>query len=130
MRNPQIAPAADGAGLPIIIIMNNPKQVYEARNLTEAEQVKSLLASEQIAATVQSGALENVFGEMASNSETLPTVWVNDSDSDKAMKLVDEFKKGPLENARMTWTCPRCGEVLEGQFSRCWKCNTPRMEIV
>lgn len=109
--------------------MNNPTKIYEARNLAEAELLKSLLHSESIMANVQEGALENVFGEMSSNAETLPTVWVNDSDSDQAMKLVDEFKKGPAENAGAKWTCSRCGEVLEGQFSRCWKCNTSRMEI-
>jgi rubrerythrin len=111
--------------------MNKPTKIYEARNLGEAELVKSLLQSESIVANVQEGALENVFGEMASNAETLPTVWVDDADFAKAQKIIDDFKNEgtPADQARTTWTCPRCGEVLEGQFSRCWKCNTPRTEI-
>ncbi len=24
------------------------------------------------------------------------------------------------------WTCTKCGERLEDQFDRCWKCQTPK----
>jgi hypothetical protein len=24
------------------------------------------------------------------------------------------------------WTCAKCGEVLEPQFSQCWNCGSPR----
>jgi hypothetical protein len=109
--------------------MDNPKQVYEARNLPEAELIKSLLQSEGIAGTVQTGPLEAAFGELTGNAETLPSVWVNDPDFNKATQIIEEFKQRPPAQASSKWTCPTCGEVLEGQFSSCWKCNTQRTEI-
>ena len=24
------------------------------------------------------------------------------------------------------WTCKQCGETVEDQFDRCWKCSTPK----
>lgn len=110
--------------------MDNPKQVYEARNLPEAELVKGLLESEGIPSTVQAGALEAAFGELTGNAETLPSVWVDDPDLAKAAQIIDEFKqRPPASQASSKWTCPKCGEVLEGQFSSCWKCNTQRTDI-
>jgi len=111
--------------------MNNLKKVYEARNLAEAELVKGLLQAEEISGSVQEGALEAVFGEMAGNAETLPSVWVNDSDFDSALTVVDDYKRGgpPAAQAGNDWICPRCGEKLQGQFSSCWKCNTGRPAI-
>jgi hypothetical protein len=111
--------------------MNNPKKVYEALNLAEAELVKGLLQTEEISSTVQEGALEGILGEMAANAETLPSVWVNDGDYDRALAVVDEYKRNgpPAAHAAAAWICPRCGEKIEGQFSSCWKCNTARTAI-
>jgi hypothetical protein len=108
--------------------MNNSKRVYEARDPAEAELVNGLLEAEGIAGTVQQGALEAIFGEMAGNSETLPSVWVRESDVDNARRIIEQFKRAglPVDSARSNWTCPGCGEKLEAQFSSCWKCNTER----
>lgn len=108
--------------------MNNPKRVYEARNLAEAELVKGLLQSANVHSIVQEGALETVFGEMVSNAETLPSVWVNESDVQNAEKIVEEFKRGHAA-AGSHWRCPRCGELLDSQFTGCWKCNTQRTQM-
>jgi predicted RNA-binding Zn-ribbon protein involved in translation (DUF1610 family) len=108
--------------------MNNSKRVYEARDPAEAELVKGLLEAEGIVGTVQQGALETIFGEMAGNSETLPSVWVRESDVDTARKIIEEFNRVglPVGSTGSNWTCPGCGETLEAQFSSCWKCNTAR----
>ena len=35
----------------------------------------------------------------------------------------DEHPEGSLS---WTWTCPRCGEDVESQFSECWNCGSER----
>jgi rubrerythrin len=55
-------------------------------------------------------------------------VWVNEQDVDRAMQIISEMKEGgpATIEPQSNWTCPKCGEVLEGQFSNCWNCSTER----
>lgn len=105
-------------------------RVYSARDLAEAHFVKGLLATEQIPAVIESGALQAVLGAIPVNPESLPSVWVEEEYTERAMQIIGEMQHGgpAATEAQRTWTCPRCGEVLEGQFSNCWKCGTPRPE--
>ena len=53
-------------------------------------------------------------------------LWVqNDEDYDRAVTLLAEWRH-PAAAAHSAWICPRCDEAREGQFSKCWKCGTPR----
>lgn len=105
-------------------------KVYGARDLAEAQFVKGLLESEEIDAVIQSGPLQAVLGEIPVTPESLPTVWVNEADLDRARPIIEELKKGgpPAHATQSNWTCPKCGEVLEGQFTQCWNCGTARPE--
>lgn len=104
------------------------KQVYGARDLAEAHFVKGLLDGEEIPAVVQSGPLQAVLGEVPVSPESLPSVWVHENDTDKAMRIIGEMKQGgpAALDPHASWTCPRCSEVMEGQFSACWHCGTQR----
>ncbi len=108
------------------------KLIYEARDPSEAQLVKGFLEAEEIRVIVQSGALGAVLGEMSASPETLPSVWVDEPDVDRARVIVDRFKSGELTSdvAASNWVCPRCGEALEGQFSKCWHCGTQRPAAV
>lgn len=53
-------------------------------------------------------------------------LWVeNDADYAAAAALVREWQQ-PTRTGGAEWTCPSCGEELESQFSKCWKCGTQR----
>lgn len=53
-------------------------------------------------------------------------LWVeNDADYPAAIALLEEWQH-PTRVPGADWTCSRCGERLEGQFSKCWKCGTRR----
>ena len=55
-----------------------------------------------------------------------PEVWVvEDSEFAKACELRDAVTKLPPA-PQSSWTCPSCGEQLEGQFGSCWKCGANR----
>jgi hypothetical protein len=103
-------------------------KIYGARDLVEAQFVKGLLEAEQIEAVVQGGPLQSVLGEIPINPESLPTIWVHEKDVDHARVVIDELHQGgPVKTSpRPSWTCPRCGEILEGQFTTCWNCGGER----
>lgn len=54
-----------------------------------------------------------------------PEVWVDDSEYARACELRDAVTKLPAARQN-SWTCPSCGEPLEGQFGSCWKCGANR----
>jgi rubrerythrin len=45
---------------------------------------------------------------------------VHEKDADRARQLISEAQEEPASAA--TWTCPKCGTEIEGQFSECWNC--------
>jgi hypothetical protein len=104
------------------------KKVFIGRDAMEAHFLCDLLGSAGIQATVMGEALSTGRGELPLTGETLPSVWVRDTDVAKALTIVDEFVKGGQEDIAFAspWKCPRCGEELEGQFDVCWNCQTPR----
>jgi hypothetical protein len=104
--------------------------IYGARDSTEAQYVKGLLAAEGIEAVILGTALEGALGEIPYTPSALPTVWVNEADVPAAQRIIDEFRQGgPAKtDPQPKWTCPHCGEILEGQFTTCWKCGHNRPE--
>jgi hypothetical protein len=65
-------------------------------------------------------------------AQTIPSppfqaeLWVeNEEDYAEAAALMEEWLK-PTHTTGVPWTCSRCGEKLESQFSKCWKCGTRR----
>jgi len=106
------------------------KQVYLAENPIEAHMVVDLLQAQEIQAVVQG---EHLFAIRGAVPISYPTVWVVDEDDyDRARELALEFDRGqytlassgPL--AREPWTCPQCGEQIEGHFDQCWHCSAER----
>jgi hypothetical protein len=59
----------------------------------------------------------------------LCSVWVaDDAQFGCANELLMAFLKGTFARqfSGERWTCPQCGEPLEGQFTACWQCGTAR----
>jgi len=58
-----------------------------------------------------------------------PEIWVmRDEDFGKAVELRDTLRGSTPSEPHASWTCPKCGERVEGQFSSCWKCGTIRAQ--
>jgi hypothetical protein len=112
------------------------KEIYSARDSMEAHFLKGLLEGQGIAANVQGEALSQVLGELPLTQNSLPTVWVADEDVTRALPIVEELRQRDRRDADLpddqdpvptsTWTCPKCGERVEQQFTDCWKCGTAR----
>jgi len=53
-----------------------------------------------------------------------PQVWViRDEDVARAQALLAELRRPKSSPA---WCCFGCGELVEGQFAQCWKCQAMR----
>ena len=108
------------------------KQVYSARDVVEAHLVKSFLDEKGIESVIQGAALASILGAIPVTRETLPGIWVRDEDEDRATDAIAGFKAEakPAQPTAGTWTCPNCGEVIEPQFTECWKCGASRPAAV
>ena len=98
------------------------KKVTSADSLVTINHYKNLLESEGIVAFIRNEHLGGVLGEMPF-TEVWPQLWVaNDLDHDRALQLINAAvtEESPSE----PWTCRKCGEQNEGQFSACWSCGT------
>jgi membrane protease subunit (stomatin/prohibitin family) len=105
--------------------------LYGARDALEAHHLRGILEDSGIRATVMGESLGSARGDIPVTVETLPSVWVDKEDADRAMEIVREFlrsdKAGQADSERAeAWTCPRCHERIEGQFGQCWNCGEAR----
>jgi hypothetical protein len=101
-------------------------QLHAARHALEAHLIRGFLLSNGIRAEVRGEFLTSGWGELPVD---VCSVWVVDDEQfERANELLIAFLKGTF--ARMfsgqAWTCPSCGEELEGQFTECWSCGTQR----
>lgn len=103
------------------------KKVYSAQNITMVGLVRDLLESSGIDTVIRNQFLAGAAGELPP-IECWPELWIrHDRDYDRARTLVDEIIREE-EPRREKWICPRCQEEMEGQFTSCWRCGTPRNE--
>ena len=103
------------------------RQIYSARDELDAEMVKNALSDAGIESVVQGGALSAVLGEVPVSEGSLPSVWVRDQDVDRAVEVLAEFQH-PRMPAGAPWKCPKCGEMIDLQFTACWHCGTEQSE--
>ena len=109
------------------------KRVFSGRNEVEAHFVRNALEAEGIQAVVQGETL--AAGAVPLLAESMPAVYVPDEDAGRAETLVRSLPKQTEDEADQeldrpsaagTWTCPKCGETIDGQFDACWKCGTDK----
>lgn len=109
------------------------QQLYMARDELDAHFLQGLLNEEGIDSVIQGEAMERVWGGVPVTDQTTPTLWVQEADIERARPIIAEYerrRKNLADHggapARPTWTCPKCGEAVEEQFTSCWNCGTAR----
>ena len=101
----------------------DPRCVYQGNTVLEAAHVRNVLEHAGIPCVLKNDRLSSVLGEIPL-PETWPQVWVEDErDRERARTVLRELERG---SQRPAWTCPACGEWLEGQFTGCWQCGHER----
>lgn len=99
---------------------------FNLADRAEAGLLKELLEREGVVCLLRNEQLFAALGEIPF-LECSPELWVVDNEVwPRARQLLDQWFKSD-ENA-VSWTCPSCGENLEGQFGACWQCGGERDE--
>ncbi|MDE2304353.1 MAG: DUF2007 domain-containing protein [Gammaproteobacteria bacterium] len=94
------------------------KRVYRAATLMQAAHARNLLLAAGIDSELRNQYLAGAAGDLPM-FETWPQVLVEDGDEARALAVLARAER-PAEGP--TWTCERCGEQLEPQFTSCWRC--------
>jgi hypothetical protein len=88
--------------------------------------LKERLAAEGIVCLVRNDELSTALGEIPF-VECYPELWVVDAEVyPRARVLLDQWLS-EMSTAPEPWRCAGCGEILEGQFERCWKCGREKV---
>jgi|ERR1044072_119877 hypothetical protein len=100
------------------------KRVFTSNAMSaDHEIVKSLLDEAGIPCMIRNEFPSSALSELTP-SEASPEVWImNDEDYPRAREIVDALRNATLESQE-AWSCPGCGEAIEGQFTSCWNCGS------
>jgi hypothetical protein len=101
------------------------KRVFSAEFIPEVVHVQNLLEQSGIACTLRNERLGGAIGEIPF-LEAWPQLWVDDADETRALRMLGELAAAARAQGAPAWRCSGCGEQIEGQFSECWQCGTPR----
>lgn len=96
-------------------------KVFESFEFSRVGQMQSLLESNGIRTFIKNEFGSSVVGELPF-VEVVPQLFVlEEKDLAKAKELLKLDL--PVEQATEDWSCPRCGIMVEGNFSQCWRCG-------
>ena len=101
------------------------KRIYSSLELGTLTHLKDLLENAGMTCFIKNEVAAQLLPEVPL-SEAVPELWIDD---DSRLVEAMEIKKdylGPQSVNGPSWTCPKCGEKLESQFTTCWKCGTAK----
>jgi len=96
-----------------LVTADNPVQAGFLRGLVEAAGIPTQMRSMEL----WTAAVEIYYAEGAR-----PSIWVRQRDLEAARNVLRD--RGRVSEP--SWSCPGCGEQLEGQFTACWHCGRAR----
>jgi hypothetical protein len=109
-----------------------PINLHTARDTMEAHLLIGLLEKAGVPAQVMGESLATGRGDLPVTQQTQPSVWIDAADYEQAERVFIEFRIDasralPEDPApAVAWTCPGCGEQVDGHFAVCWNCETAR----
>jgi len=95
------------------------KRVFRAPSLLQVAHARNVLVSAGIDCEVRNQYLAGAIGELPM-METWPQLYVDDADEQRALRAL-AIAAAPASGS--PWVCAECGERLEPQFTRCWRCG-------
>lgn len=104
------------------------KRIFASQDRAAISIVQGLLADEGIDATIQNENMSAISGEVPFTLAMPEICVLRDEDEARALAVVERFASGDGRNQGLTkpWKCPSCDRMIEGQFTACWKCGTPK----
>jgi len=96
------------------------KRVFRAASLIQVAHARNVLLTAGIQSELRNQYLAGALGDLPM-LETWPQLYVEDDDEQAALRALARATAAP---AGVAWTCEHCGEVLEPQFTSCWRCGS------
>lgn len=93
--------------------------VFSSPNFLLVAHYRALLESEGIPSRIRNEFLAGAAGELPP-LDCWPELCVAPALEERARRAIAEAQAAP---AAPDWTCPGCGERIEGQFTACWNCG-------
>jgi hypothetical protein len=103
-------------------------KVYTTPDPTDLAHVQGLLQQAGIQTCVMNESTSVATGDIPFQ-HAAPELWVtNPADAPRAREIIEayEARREAQPPQQPPWKCPHCGEMIEAQFSECWKCGTAR----
>ena len=114
--------------------MSDLKKVYLASGPGDAHVLRGLLEAEGIQVLIRGDDFVPLQGGSLFHLETRPSVWVlEDEYFARAQEIARDYAERVERNSESGevsetgWTCSSCGELIENQFTDCWKCGSSRV---
>ncbi len=99
------------------------KKVYSDNILANVQNYYNVLKLNGIQSAIVNELLNVSIGGMGCT----PELWVSEHDLERAFEIIENTDAESTE-FEGTQVCPNCNEEVEGQFSECWNCGTPRVK--
>ena len=96
------------------------KRVFRAASLIQVAHARNVLLTAGIQSELRNQYLAGALGDLPM-LETWPQLYVEDADEQAALRALARAAAAPTGSS---WTCEHCGEVLEPQFTNCWRCGS------
>lgn len=98
------------------------RKIYENMDFTPVGHFQSILESEGIRCLIKNLGSAAAVGEIPF-LQAFPELWVvDDCEYDRALEVLRPYYCHDFP-VSAPWTCAGCGEVIEGTFGECWKCQ-------
>jgi len=93
--------------------------VYRAASLLQVAHARNVLIAAGIQCELRNQYLAGALGDLPM-MDTWPQLYVDDGDERFALHALAQAAVAGGD----AWKCAECGEVLEPQFTQCWRCGT------
>jgi hypothetical protein len=99
------------------------KRLLTHSDLVFIGHLKSVLEDRGIPCYIRNEHLGGAAGELPLN-EVWPQLWVLDEHHfERAESLLESVNaESTSPKAGVSWACPTCSEMIEPQFTECWRC--------
>jgi hypothetical protein len=94
------------------------KLIFSSSDIIKVSELKGILECAGIACFIKN--------ELPVRLRGTPELWIEDDSRLDEVLQIKKSWQSPLPAAGAAWTCPKCGEKLEPQFTSCWKCGMAR----
>jgi hypothetical protein len=102
------------------------KLVFDHIDFTTVGHLQTLLEAEGIRTEIRNLNASSAAGAVPI-AQVYPELWIlENQDEARAKAIIQAYRdEASAEPVAPGWTCPACGEAVDGVFGECWNCGTP-----